>query len=469
MMLESPVERRLNPDERSTRRMTTKLARGLLAVLLVAGAFFLGFVVNERRLPPYGAAKAIYDKLVDAKHALAGDGGRSGPEGRWRRAPGGAAGEGFRNDQAEAVEQLESLGYASGTKAADGTSGVSDYDSTRAWAGLNLVVSGHAPEAILMGMDGRPLHRWTLDFWTAFPGSDVPRDREPAQFWRRARLLPGGDLLAIYEGNGLIRIDRDSNPVWTYDGRAHHDLDLDADGRIWVLTRKIEFLPRIHPDQPVLEDFVTVLDPDGTLVREISVLEAFERSDYASLMQGRPPAGDIFHTNSLEILDGTLADRIPAFRRGNLLISLHTLNTIAVLDPESGRIVWALAGMWKRQHDPTVLADGHVLVFDNQGNGGSSRVVEVDPRTQRVAWEYGGTPPESFYTELCGTSQRLPNGDTLITESESGRAFEVTPDGETVWRYSSPFRAGAKGELVATLLEVERLPADTPVDWIPGE
>ena len=386
-------------------------------MVLVAGAFLGGFAVNQARLPGYGAAKAVYDRVVGVKDALTGGGERSGPEGRWRRAPDGGEGSG---DAADAVERLESLGYASGTRAADGSSGISAFDSTRAWNGPNLVVSGHAPEAILTDMHGRALHRWSLDFWSAFPDTDVPRDREPAQFWRRAWMLPGGDLLAIFEGHGLIRVDRDSQPVWTYDGRAHHDLDFADDGRIWVLTRKVEFLPRIHPDKPVLEDFVTVLEPDGTTVREISVLEAFERSDYRSLTEGRPPAGDIFHTNSLEILDGRLADRIPAFRAGNLLISLHTVNVIAVLDPEAERIVWALAGMWKRQHDPQVLDDGSVMVFDNQGRAGSSRVLLIDPVTQAVTWEYAGDPPESFYTELCGAAQRLPNGNTLITESESG-------------------------------------------------
>jgi hypothetical protein len=448
--------------------MTRKLARGLIAVLLLAGAFLAGFAVNQARLPGYGAAKAVYDRVADARDALRG-GERRGPEGRWRRAPDGGGADGLGGDQADAVEQLESLGYASGTQAADGASGIGAYDFTRAWNGLNLVVSGHAPEALLMDMHGRVLHRWSLDFWTAFPATDVPRDREPAQFWRRARLLPGGDLLAIFEGNGLVRVDRDSRPVWTYDGRAHHALDLDAEGRIWVLTRKIVFLPRIHPEKPVLEDFVTVLEPDGTPVREISVLEAFERSGYASLMEARPEAGDVFHTNSVEVLDGRLAGRIPAFRAGALLISVHTLNTIAVLDPETETVTWALAGMWRRQHDPQVQDGGTILVFDNQGRTGASRVLEIDPATQAVTWEYVGDPPESFYTELCGTAQRLPNGNTLITESEAGRAFEVTPDGETVWHFASPFRAGDGGELVATLLEVQRLPPDTPLDWIPGE
>ena len=62
-----------------------------------------------------------------------------------------------------------------------------------------------------------------------------------------------------------------------------------------------------------------------------------------------------------------------------------------------------------------------------------------------------------MYTKNCGTNQRLANGNTLVTESENGRAIEVTPRGQIVWEYINPERAGPHGTLIATLFEVERL------------
>ena len=68
----------------------------------------------------------------------------------------------------------------------------------------------------------------------------------------------------------------------------------------------------------------------------------------------------------------------------------------------------------------------------------------------------------------CGSSARLSNGNTLITESLRGRAFEVTPEGEVVWRWVSPYRAvsdaGVHG--VAVLMEMIRLEPDVPLDWL---
>ena len=33
----------------------------------------------------------------------------------------------------------------------------------------------------------------------------------------------------------------------------------------------------------------------------------------------------------------------------------------------------------------------------------------------------------------------MPNGNTLITESNKGHVFEVTRDGEIVWEFYSPY------------------------------
>jgi hypothetical protein len=67
-----------------------------------------------------------------------------------------------------------------------------------------------------------------------------------------------------------------------------------------------------------------------------------------------------------------------------------------------------------------------------------------------------------------GAVQRLPNGNTLVTESEGGRVIEVTRDGEIVWEFHTPHRAGDEDEFIATIGRMRRLPPDHPVAWIPG-
>jgi SAM-dependent methyltransferase len=72
-----------------------------------------------------------------------------------------------------------------------------------------------------------------------------------------------------------------------------------------------------------------------------------------------------------------------------------------------------------------------------------SRVIAVDRRTRAITWQYRDAPPENFFTPFMGSAQRLPNGNTLVTESAFGRIFEVTRTGQVCWEYVVPFLAPA--------------------------
>jgi outer membrane protein assembly factor BamB len=315
-------------------------------------------------------------------------------------------------------------------------------------------------------MEGRVLHRWRRavhQVWPSYPRAWIPAT---AEFWRRAHLFENGDLLAIFENLGMVKLNRNSEVIWARPGREHHDLEVLANGDIYVLTSEAHLVKRVDPLRPLREDFITVLDSNGREKRHVSLLEAFESSRFAHIWEETEQKwGDSFHTNTLEVLDGRLAQRIPEFKRGHVLISVLKLDTIAVVDLEQRRVVWAQRGEFKRQHDPKVLPNGNLLLFDNQGGGTHSRVIELDPASGASAWEYAGSPAEPFFSAQCGTAQRLANGNTLVTESDNGRAFEVTAAGEIVWEFYNPHRAGEEGQYIATLFELLRLPPDFPIDW----
>jgi hypothetical protein len=167
------------------------------------------------------------------------------------------------------------------------------------------------------------------------------------------------------------------------------------------------------------------------------------------------------------------------------------LNTLAVVDLEAEKVLWTLRGDFRFQHDPSVLESGRLLLFDNLGpsmrgvpipqepgrlqrrwyrllfSGAelpnpASAVLEIDPETGRVVWSYEGSPDRPFRSKTCGSAQRLPNGNTLIVESQFGRAFEVTPERRLVWEFVSPHRTDG---FVAKLFDLRRLPLDFPTAW----
>ncbi|MFP4500262.1 MAG: arylsulfotransferase family protein [Candidatus Hydrogenedentota bacterium] len=390
--------------------------------------------------------------------------------GRWRKArpqPTPSAGTEMQDAR---VEQLEAIGYLPGTQPAPDATGITVYEAEKAQPGLNLYTSGHGPVAILMDMDGNVVYRWEQAFADIWPDRHKRMKQPGSKSFRRAKVLPNGDLIAVFGGAGIIKLDKDSNVIWANPMLAHHEADIMPNGDVYTLSRAARMIPRLHQTKPILEDFVSVIGPDGQEKRRVSILECLENSPYKELVTNRPKRrGDIFHTNTLKLLDGRIAGTAPAFQKGRILTSLLVLDVIAVIDIDQKTTHWVHQGDFRRQHDPHILDNGNLLLFDNRGARPHSRVVELDPATWEPVWTYQGSTTRPFYTHSCGAAHRLPNGNTLIVESDNGRAFEVTRDKHIVWEYRSPHRAGDNNELVATLFDLERIQPDYFTgDWLPN-
>jgi hypothetical protein len=397
--------------------------------------------------------------------AIAMGKGQEPEAGRWRMARSAPEDATLSAEQRAQIEQLEAIGYLTGSRAAGGT-GVGRHDAYRAHEGLNFYTSGHAPEAILMDMNGRVLHRWRRSFDELWPGRQVEK-RSNSEFWRRAYLYENGDVLAIFEGMGLVKVDRNSKTIWKNELGAHHDLEIAENGDIYVLERRAHIVPRISESEPVLEDYLTILAADGSIKRSISLLEAFERSEFRSIMdRAKRKTGDIFHTNSVDMLDGSIEAKYPIFAKGRLLTSMNSLQTLAVVDLAEEKVVWARRVRYAGLHDPRILPNGNLLLFENRKELRASRVVELLPMGTGAIWDYSSSSEDPFYSRSCGIAQRLDNGNTLITESDNGRAIEVTADGQVVWEFFNPHRGGEGNQYIATLFELRRLPLDFPLGWL---
>lgn len=361
------------------------------------------------------------------------------------------------DDQAAEIAALEALGYLEGDRPATGEDGVLVHDRERAWTGWNLYTSEHTTNVVLMDMSGRVVHEWPVSV----------RKSNQKTLLRRVRALEDGALLVLIEKHGLVKVDRDGATLWFLKERLHHDFDVAADGTIYALGNKASVFPAYHPEKPILDDQIVVIEPDGTVRDRFSLLEAFERSTEAAALLEPGMYGDVFHSNTLELLEGRLGDRHPAFRAGNLLTCWRELDAIGVLDPEARAVVWTLAGPFRRQHRPSVVEGGRILLFDNLDTARgpeASRVVELE-LDGTVAWEFHSTRELPFFSETGGACTKLPNGNVLVSETRAGRALEVAPTGEVVWLFVSPGRRGG-GRQMARLFELQRLPPDYGRGWL---
>ena len=84
-----------------------------------------------------------------------------------------------------------------------------------------------------------------------------------------------------------------------------------------------------------------------------------------------------------------------------------------------------------------------------------------------IVWLYQGDESHPFHSPLRSSVETLPNGNAVITESDGGRLFEVTRQGEIVWNFVNPTRGGAHGEMVAIATWGQRIDpnAGTSSDW----
>ena len=186
------------------------------------------------------------------------------------------------------------------------------------------------------------------------------------------------------------------------------------------------------------------------------------------------------------------------FRPDNVIWSSREASIIAIVD-RTGKVVWRMGpdyrdseplrtlGQIVGQHHPHIIPKGlpgagNLLVFDNGGASGygapspsspdgtgafrrdSSRVLEINPVTFEKVWEYSVAGQERFrfFSHYISSAQRLPNGNTLITEGADGRFFEVTPDREIVWEYVNPFFS-RQNPIVNNVYRAYRV----PYDWVP--
>jgi len=345
----------------------------------------------------------------------------------------------------DALRALPYLGF-SDSKVAAGRSGVVYYDPERASDGYTLYTHRNLCLAELIDMEGNVVKSW----------------RHPScSFWSNAELLENGDLVTAgmrqvmnpedneeFQRNAyVIRMSWDGSRVWETPITAHHDVDHRSDGKFVTLYAHWRRIPEWNRRIDVRDHGVAIISADGEIEEQKPMYEMLTSNPEVLELQkvkaaevyGRKDI-DLFHSNSVEWMHQEhLVGKHPIYDLDNVLISVRHQDTVAVVHWPTQKLVWAWGqGEISGPHDATVLPSGNVMIFDNGLSRRWSRVIEVDPQTDEIVWEYKAPNTSDFFTPSRGGNERLPNGNTLITNSDSAQVFEVTPEGEFVWEFFSP-------------------------------
>jgi len=324
------------------------------------------------------------------------------------------------------------------------------YDPKKAYEGYTLIDPLGSREAYLIDMEGRIVHQWKFANMPALNGIFLPTGN-----FLRPQQTPLGDeelriigLAIAGRGGEIVEVDWDGNLVWKWeDLYMNHTITRWSNGNTMVVRwyrTPDEIIPEVpggfsrteltvEGNKVMWADGLQEVTPDGKIAWEWISFEHMKPEEWP--ICPLCPRSEWTHANSvIEMPDG------------NVMICCRHISQIFVIDKKTGNIIWRWGeGELAHPHDPTLVSNDNILLFDNGGHrqDGSniswSRVLEVNMKTGRIEWEYRGNPPMEFYSALCAGCQRLPNGNTLICETMVGRVFEITRDGEIVWEFVNPF------------------------------
>lgn len=323
--------------------------------------------------------------------------------------------------------------------------GLRGVDHSNVCPGYTLFTSLTSPGIVhLIDNEGKEVHRFNLPYR---PG-------------RHARILANGNLAY----NGVHPDGPRLFPIWQkYRGGVM--MEVDPSGK--VLREYHD--PLAHHDQHHLDNgeiLYTTLEPlteeqANTIPGGIPRSEASDGKVYADCIKHvNPDTGELLWSwKAIDHLDPAVFPLQPHYARehwplinsvhplhdGNILASLRSVSAVVIISRATGDIVWHLDSRTvAQQHCASELANGNILIFDNgtfrhHESSTYSRVLEVSRSTKQIVWSYRDrSQPMSFFTPFMGGAQRLPNGNTLITEAVFGRIFEVTPDGQVCFEFVNP-------------------------------
>jgi len=274
---------------------------------------------------------------------------------------------------------------------------------------------------MVMDMQGRVVHTWP-----------AVRGVGRIRLNRHGRLLVVGvdDLIKEYDWEGEL--------TWAYElpgseDLPHHDVIELGDGNHLILAQ----------ETTTRSDYLHEVDRKGRVVWEWSPQEHLERH-FPDRDQRYP---DPTHINSLfELPENRFFDDGDGrFKPGNILVSARNLNAIFIIDRSTGEIVWKHSEGLDFQHEAQmvpkgVLGAGSIVVFNNGYHNVNayrrSEIRVIHPIDGRLLWSYSAP---TFFTTVAGIQQVLSNGNLLVTSSEGGRVFEITPEKEKVWEWIPPY------------------------------
>ena len=344
--------------------------------------------------------------------------------------------------------------------------GLTAHDPAQASPGYTLYapMSGSG-EVYLLDGKGEVAHQWQLPYPPGLYGYLLPNGN--LFYGGKVRDDGGWDVFEAmkrFKGGVMLEVDWDGNIVWEHRDRYHHhDARRTASGVcLYMTVKRMDDgqAAQVRGGQPgsdaggMWADVLVEVDAGGNRVWEWHAAEHLD------------PGRHVITFNDLRD-EWSHGNTVVPLADNRVMFSFRNISTVGIIDKGSGNIVWQVGDdVLAQQHDPSMLDNGNVLIYDNGSHSRhnpmpASRVIEVNPASNEIVWEYRDNPPFNFFSAYISGARRLRNGNTLITEGHFGRIFQVTPAGEVVWEYINPhFAPNEQGYVVNSVFRATHYLSD---------
>ena len=363
--------------------------------------------------------------------------------------------------------------------------------------GYTLIVGDSVPKVYLIDHSGDKVHTWTTDSGVTYrakllkngnlmvllerrniPNSSVAEidsmGRIIWEYWH-----PGlhHDFVPLSNGNVLLLSFETRTPEEAVAAGANPDhlsprglrydnvievkpVGVDRGDIVWEWSLWDHLIQDHNPDQA---NYGTITDHPGRIdinsILELAHVRIYDWT-HTNAIDYNPDLDQIMlsprHFSELWVIDHSITTEEAASEKGDLLYRWGNPQIYQAGTADDQQLFFQHNTHWIPDGLP---GEGNILVFNN-GNGVRgfkryhSSVDEIipprfdgnayqkDPHSafgpDLPAWTYSAENPKSFYANQTSGAQRLPNGNTLITDGPKGTVFQVTQGGTTVWKYISP-------------------------------
>ncbi|WP_458189843.1 arylsulfotransferase family protein [Haladaptatus sp. NG-WS-4] len=225
----------------------------------------------------------------------------------------------------------------------------------------------------------------------------------------------------------------------TYNGVERVNLTTGAVTQVWGHHTPGKEATRYHDVDRLNDTHIVVADIylDGVFVVDTETDEIVWRwnasDSFDPSTTGGPFPDDWSHINDVEVLDD-----------GRIMVSMRNHDRVVFLSPDDHSVVKKQTLGEEDNYD--ILYEQHNPDFINSSNGGPAAVVGDSENNRVIEYQRDadGNWKQTWVwrdarMQWPRDADRLPNGNTLIADSNGNRVFEVDKNGDVVWQLNIAF------------------------------